>query len=127
MSSAEMKMIRNGTYRRRVTWRNPTVNGVQGTPRDLTGRSATLVVRATPTSATPMFTLTSNPPAGLTLGGVTGTIDIRVTAAQTSTLTIGQTFHYALVVTLDADPTNERDIILIDKASVRGTALAVYP
>ena len=58
------------------------------TPTDITGWSARMAFRRTYASATPVFTLTSPVVAGtgVDLGGVHGSITIRMTAAQTTGL-----------------------------------------
>lgn len=109
-----MRVVQGAVYRRTVTWKDPA-----GTPRDLTGRTATLTIRRTLTDAVPLFTVTGTD--ALVLGGAAGTIAIRLGADTTATIPCG-TWRWALAVTTDADPT-ERVVLLDGPVQVRATAL----
>lgn len=58
---------------------------VEGLPVDLSNSEAWLVLKNEP-SGTKLFEITSKG-EGITLGGITGTIDIRINAVDTSTFT----------------------------------------
>lgn len=63
-----------------------TVSDENGNPKDLSGYSAKMQVRAEPNSSV-LIELTSTPAAGITVTGVSGTIGIVMTAAETAALT----------------------------------------
>jgi hypothetical protein len=66
------------TFRKRLRWKSPT-----GAPIDLTGCMARLQVREEVESPTVLVDLTTEN-GGLALGGVEGTIDLFVSAADTA-------------------------------------------
>ena len=66
-------------FERQLVWQQ-----ADGTPYDLTGYTARMQARETKLSDTVLLSITVG--AGLTLGGVAGTIDIELTAAQTQAL-----------------------------------------
>ncbi len=70
------------------------VADADGISEDLTGYDALMQVRAR-ADAAPMLTLT--PGAGLTLGGIAGTINRAMSNAQTASLPIGE-WPYDLVI-----------------------------
>lgn len=61
------------------TWSKTLIYKIGGTPFDTTGWEARMMVRRNYDS-TPVISLTSNPAAGITLGGVTGEITFFVGA-----------------------------------------------
>jgi hypothetical protein len=65
-------------------------------PRDLTNHTAELIIRNRPNGDARLTLTTEN--GGITLGGVTGTIDIVISAAATAAIT-WKTGHYDLLVT----------------------------
>ncbi len=77
-------------YRLTVTWKNP-----DGTPVNLTGRTAKMQLRVQPASDA-LLTLTSG--AGLTLGGTAGTVGIVITAAQGLTLPLEPVLYDLLII-----------------------------
>jgi hypothetical protein len=81
----------------RFTWRSGTPDPVTGDPPlvDLTGYTAKLQVRPFVDSTDVLLSLTSG--AGITLGGVAGTIDLAVTAIQTAAIGRG-VYPYDLVL-----------------------------
>ena len=88
------------TWSRTTTWTTgDTANGIPVTPVDLTGASAVLSVRQTPSVlATALLTVTP------TLGGMLGTLAYGLTATQTDSLATGRYF-YDLLVTFSTGPT----------------------
>lgn len=64
-------------------------------PVNLTGYHARFQVRNLPTDVAPLVNLTDTTPAGITLGGVAGTLTLLLTATQTLALTDG-VYHWAL-------------------------------
>jgi hypothetical protein len=88
-----------------------TLTNDDGTPYDLTGASAALMVRASYSDASPTISLTSETDGGLTLDIEAGTIDISISAAMSAAIPIAlsvlptpgdppyQTFVYDLTVT----------------------------
>lgn len=66
-----------------------------GTPIDLTGYTARMQIRSSVSSTTILADLTSA--AGITLGGVAGTIDVEIPATQTATMTKGGVYDLELV------------------------------
>lgn len=115
-ASATMNIFRGATYRRTVTWKDS--NKV---PIDLTGYTATLVIRRR-VDSTVVVTLTSSPPAGLTLGGVAGTIAIKIGATQTMTLAIGIDYIWDIRLVQIGDPDEATVLMPLSKANVRATA-----
>ena len=65
---------------------------IDGTPVNLTGYTARLVVRVKQSSTSSLLTLTNS--AGLTLGGAAGTIAITISATQTAALPAGGLFYF---------------------------------
>lgn len=84
----DLYIEQGATYERVLTWKVPSVNDPRVcSPKNLTGYTARAQIRATATSPDPaLVDLTSTPAAGLTLGGVAGTITLVITAAQTEAL-----------------------------------------
>lgn len=82
---------------------------------DLTGFEARAQARVNPnTSTLPVVDLTSDPAAGITLGGVAGTIDVFVGADVTAELTptaINSPAVWAIVLISIADPTDIRPFL----------------
>ena len=71
------------TFARTVTWEDSA-----GTPINLTGYTARMMVKKAP-GQTAVISLTSASGGGLTLGGAAGTIAIAITATVTAALTAG--------------------------------------
>lgn len=117
-TKGDMTIVRGATYQRTITWKDS-----DGNPINLTGRSARLVIRVAYEAALPLIELTSNPAAGLTLGGVLGTIVVRIGADDTADLPVG-TFVFDLALTLDADPTEVDILFQGNRAVVRPSAQA---
>jgi hypothetical protein len=87
------------------TWRTGTPDANDpdpdtGEPRpplvDLTGYTAVLKIRVSPSSTTALLTLTQAD--GITLGGTAGTIAVAITAARAAALPVG-TLAYDTVLT----------------------------
>ena len=83
MSGTHNWTIEQGAdWSRRVTWL------VDGVAVNLTGYTARMDVRLRHSSTDKLLAL-SSPSAGITLGGLAGTIDLVLTAAQTAALAEG--------------------------------------
>jgi hypothetical protein len=80
------------TFTRTMTW------SIDGVPVDLSDYTAAMQVKATYSSPTALVTLTSDPVAGITLGGTTGVVTIVIDAEDTSDLPAG-TYVYDLEMT----------------------------
>jgi hypothetical protein len=83
MAAGELDLtIEQGTtYSQTLTWK------IDGTAVNLTGYTARMQARTDVTATTTILSLTQS--AGLTLGGVAGTIIIALTATQTTALAAG--------------------------------------
>jgi len=68
---------------------------------DLTDYTATFLIKESSDSDTALMTLTSG--SGLTLGGTAGTIEVTISATETSTLDVG-TSYSALTLTTNSVP-----------------------
>lgn len=73
---------------------------VTGTPTDLTGAAARLMIRNLPTDATPLVSIstTSTSSGGIVLGGPAGTVEITITKAALSALEAGDQANYDLLI-----------------------------
>lgn len=103
-ASINFKMYTGATFEEVVT-----LTDSAGDPLDLTGKEATCHIRREKEDAVPVFSLTSTPAAGLTVGGVLGTVTLSLTAVQTGTVLVdidGETWVYDLL--LDDGTTVER-------------------
>jgi len=78
----DLELEQGVTYRRQLLWKH----SAEGDPVDLTNYSARMHVRRYAESGEVLVELTSEPPAGITLGGAAGTIYLELTAAQTQAL-----------------------------------------
>lgn len=76
----DFTLYQGATFRRTHTWKS----GEPLTPVDLTGYSARLQLRTLWGDANAALTLSNG--SGITLGGVAGTIEIEITAAQSEAL-----------------------------------------
>lgn len=76
----DITIEQGATFSMTVTWKT----GTPAVPVDITGYTARMQVRRKHTSTATELSLTSG--AGITLGGVLGTIDIVATAAQTAAM-----------------------------------------
>jgi hypothetical protein len=83
MAAGELNLtVEQGTtFSQTLTWK------IDGTAVNLTGYTARMQARDDVTSSTTILSLTQS--AGLTLGGVAGTIIIALTATQTAALVAG--------------------------------------
>ncbi len=77
--NADFALSRNGSPAAVWTWLDAT-----GSIVNLTGYTASLMVRADRNDAAPLLTLSAG--SGITLGGVLGTIDVAFTQAQVNAL-----------------------------------------
>lgn len=71
------------TFKKRVTWKDAA-----GNPQNLTDFTGRMQIRETVESATPEVSLTTEN-NGITLGGVLGTIDLLISADDTTDLVPG--------------------------------------
>lgn len=69
------------TFKQSITWRDSV-----GNPVNLTGYEARLQIRTDLKSTTPIVSLTET--AGITLGGVLGTIELLISASDTSAIAV---------------------------------------
>lgn len=81
MPAGEYDLVieQGATFSQRITYKVPA-----GTPVDLTGYTARLQLRKTPSSPITLSLTTEN--GGITLGGAAGTIDLAVTATASAAL-----------------------------------------
>lgn len=79
---------RGVTFKRTLGWR------VGGLPVDITGFTARLEGRRTPSQPVPDFVLTSDPGGGITMGGSNGRIDVNITPSGSSELKSGIYFYW---------------------------------
>jgi len=68
---------------------------------NLTDYTATFLIKESSDSDTALITLTSD--SGLTLGGTAGTIEVTISAADTSIIDVG-TAYFTLTLTTDSTP-----------------------
>lgn len=74
-------VYRGATFSEQIEWKDES-----GTPVNLTGFTARMHMRETLEAADPFLTLTTEN-GGITLGGVAGTIQLLVSATQTTAIT----------------------------------------
>lgn len=88
MSAGQLDLLieAGATFEVLLTWEDP-----DGDPIDVTGFDARMQVRNN--TGTLLLDLTSDPAAGLTLGGAAGTIAIRVGADDTDELDAGVAYY----------------------------------
>ncbi len=84
MAASKLKLVikQGATFRRRLTWKT----GSPLVPVDLTSFTARMQIRNEIESATVLVELTTEN-GGITLGGVTGTIDLYISATATAAYT----------------------------------------
>lgn len=76
------------TFTKVLTWKDSANVAI-----DLTAYTARMQARATIAAATTIFSLTSSPAAGITLGGAAGTITITLTATETAAITADTAYY----------------------------------
>lgn len=79
----------NLTIEQGTTWVSVLTWKINGTAVNLTGYAARMQARRATGSVAKVLDLTSTPAAGITLGGVLGTITITLTEAQTKAIDPG--------------------------------------
>lgn len=104
------KMWKGATFRYTFTYLS---GGETSSPKDLSGYSASMVLKDPRTNNT-LLTLTSSN-GGIILGGAAGTIEIRITAELTSAITWQQA-TYQLTITQGPDT----DVLLYGTISATG-------
>lgn len=105
------------TFRKTIT---VLTGGPGSAPRNFTGFTALMLLRAAP-DATPVYTL-STTNNQIVLGGTTGTVSLYIPAADTLTFdTLGEGLLYELTVT-DAGGTGDIESLLWGPFSVQGIA-----
>jgi hypothetical protein len=93
----QVNIEQGATFRLHVTWQAPN-----GSPIDLTGQTAHMQIRTAHDGAL-LLELTDT--AGITLGGTAGTIDIVITATQTSSLTVWRAVYDLYIIPVVGDRT----------------------
>lgn len=97
----DLEVEQGATFTLPVTWREPTIDGVQGAVRDLSsGWTAALKVRPKKGSSTVLLSLTQA--AGIALAATAPNITITITDTQT-TSSITQSGVYDLELTRTSD------------------------
>ncbi len=79
VSKLKLEVNQGATFRMRLTWKT----GAPPLPVDLTGYTARMDIREDIDDITPRITLNTEN-GGLTLGGVTGTIDLYISSSATT-------------------------------------------
>lgn len=103
-------MWRGATFRSHLTM---YADDSETVPRNLTGCSATLVVKDAP-SGTVLFTLTSSGD-GITLGGTAGTIDLYISASDTEGYAWTNAFYELFLIESNGD----KDALLYGGLSIK--------
>lgn len=80
------------TFRRVLTYKDE-----DGAIVDLTGWNARMQLRTSKSAVSSTLALTSSPAAGITMGGVAGTVTVEITATQTAAL-VASTYVYDLEI-----------------------------
>lgn len=88
-----LTLTQGDTWSLQLAWLNPLpgTNPPQpdpASPVDLTGWTARMQLRERPGSP-PALSLTSSPPAGITVDGTAGTVSVRAAPSQTETIPPG--------------------------------------
>lgn len=97
-------------------------NPKPGVPYDFTGATAQLDVRLKVASPTPVFTLTSNPVVGITLGDAAGTVAVEMSADQTELLGLPSTPRAITEAVYDLEvtyPSGDRDRLIEGSITVK--------
>lgn len=83
------------TFRKLLTWKT----GTPPTPVDLTGYAARMQMRNSPTAPTAVVSITNTPNSQgvITLGGLTGTIEIYINDTATMSITSGGVYDLELI------------------------------
>lgn len=81
----DLVIDKGATYKLSLIWSTKDQFNVK-TPVDLTGYTAASQIRESYDAVSPIVSLTTG--SGIVLGGVTGTIDLVITAAVTTAITI---------------------------------------
>lgn len=82
---------------------------------DLSGYTARMMIRKTPSSTTALLTLTSNPGGGIVLGATSPNLTVTITAAQTEALNAVSHAAYDIEI---ISPAGEHDYILYGAVAV---------
>lgn len=83
------------TFRKTLTWKT----GTPAAAVNLTGYTARMQLRSTPSAATTVVSITdvSNPQGVITLGGAAGTIELFINDATTMLITAGGVYDLELI------------------------------
>lgn len=93
MAAGKLHLTGNLAIEQGANWALTLTYRIDGTAVDLTGYTARMQARRRLQATTKLLDLTSSPAAGITLGGVAGTIAIALTAAQTTVLDPGDAVY----------------------------------
>lgn len=92
----DITIEQGATYRQQFVYKDDA-----GDPIDLTGWSAAMMIRQQIEDEDPLISLTDSD--GITLGGVAGTIDVVISAEETSELPIGDLVSQIELTTVGGD------------------------
>ncbi len=81
-ATVDIVIEQGSTFSHQFIWQNADRNAI-----NLTGYTARMMIREKVTSTTVLVTLTTEN-GGITLGGVSGTVDLLISATDTAALTI---------------------------------------
>lgn len=90
-----LALEQGATFRKTLTWKT----GTPAAAVDLTGYTARMQLRASPSAATTVVSITDVPSSQgvITLGGVAGTIEIFINDATTTLITAGGVYDLELI------------------------------
>lgn len=94
----DFALEQGATFRRTLEYQNPDT-----TPFDLSGYTARMHVRARAGAPDPPLVELTTENGGLTIDGPNGTIDVVVSAAQTTALPVGRVVYDLLLVAPSGD------------------------
>lgn len=116
-----MYITQGSIWRRLVRWFDK-----DGNPVNLTGREGRLVIRQPSSDPDPILVLTSDPAAGIIMGGVTGEIEIVIGANVALDLPVGK-FKFDFKVYYPGQPALDKILIPNGNAIVAVTRQQAYP
>lgn len=100
MAASKLKLLidQGATFRKKLTWKA----GSPAVPVDLTGCTARMQIRAEISADVPLATLTTEN-GGITLGGVSGTVELFMDDAKTSAFSWTEAVYDLEVVLANGD------------------------